>query len=103
MVKTSTCDGDNKFLGGHCKLDEQVLSKTYDNLPKHSTLRITANLHAFDNWTGENIYVLVDGKIEWAKIVNSPKHISSLNHCGRKDPDPFYSLYKSFPNKVPST
>jgi len=56
----SSCnEGGNSFLGGHCKLSHQEVSKTY-NLPEHKHLKITASVHMFDNWDGESIYMKVN-------------------------------------------
>jgi len=53
----SNCGNNNYFLGGHCKLSSDELSKTFENLPKHEHVRIVATYHMFDNWQGEYAYM----------------------------------------------
>ena len=48
------------FLGGHCLLNTAA-TRSFENLPAHNKLRITATVHLFDNWEGENIFVQING------------------------------------------
>jgi hypothetical protein len=66
----STCQNKNDyFLGGPCKLSSQEVTKTITNIPSHSKVFITANLHFIDKWEGESAFVKVDGKTVWMKSV----------------------------------
>lgn len=48
------------FLGGHCLTSNVNLTKTFSNLPSHKSLRINAEVHLFDNWEGEEIFLYAD-------------------------------------------
>lgn len=48
------------FLGGHCLTSNINLTKTFSNLPYHENLRINAEVHLFDNWEGEEIFLYAD-------------------------------------------
>lgn len=92
----SSCDNElvhpNTFLGGHCKLSSQEISKTYSNLPPHQFLRVSAKFHMFDNWNGEFGYMKLNDQIMWLKNGVSPNKAGSLNLCGSDHPDPAYNL-----------
>jgi len=62
MSISSCSEGGNSFLGGHCLLSYQEVSKTY-TLPKHEHLKISASVHMFDNWDGESVYMKVNDVI----------------------------------------
>lgn len=97
MNKTSTCQNQphNRFLGGHCILSMNEVSKKYENLPEHKTIKITANMHFFDKWEGENIYFKIDDEIVWFKSIKSSKSDEAINICGGDSPDPKFAMYIS--------
>jgi len=79
--KNITSDNSmNNLLGGRCHFSYDTVGKTFDNLPEHKTLRLNALVHLFDNWSGEKLYVKVEGKVVWTRKINlnDEKH-SSLN------------------------
>ncbi len=39
------------------------LTRTYEDLPKHNNLRINAQLHIFDDWNNESVFVYINDKI----------------------------------------
>lgn len=47
------------LLGGYCRTSTQTLSKSFSNLPKHTRVRIQANFHFIDSWTGDTAYMKV--------------------------------------------
>ena len=65
-AKRQSCgvNGD-KHLGGYCNFATVDVSKKYIDLPRHSTVRITARVHFFDKWFGEYAYAKVDGQSVW--------------------------------------
>ena len=64
---TSICGkSDNLFLGGPCKLANNTVEKTYKDLPEHSQVRITANFHFFDDWNGEDAYMMINDFPVWS-------------------------------------
>lgn len=95
LNKTSKCgNSTNSFLGGHCALSYDEVTKEFENLPKHSILRLNSVLHMLDNWEGEKAYVKVDDKVIWTRQgKNTP---NGLNHCGGEYSDPAFSLYFFF-------
>ena len=98
MNKTSTCQHQphNKFLGGHCVLSMNEVSKKYEDLPEHKTIKINANFHFFDNWEGENVYFKVDDQIVWFKSIKSSNSTVSINICGGEGSDPKFAMYFFF-------
>ena len=56
---------NDRFLGGPCQFSNNIVSKTYKNLPEHNTLIITFNYHFFDDWIGEYGTLIIDGKLVW--------------------------------------
>ncbi len=60
----------NKFLGGHCLLNKKV-TKVYDNLPPHKSIRVVATVHLLDKWEGETIFAQFDDKIGTADCLYS--------------------------------
>jgi hypothetical protein len=81
FVSTSYCGSSSDlFLGGHCLLSNQIVKKTYNDLPKHTRVLVTANVHFIDDWQGETAYVKIDDKVAWMKSVRSGP--TSINICG---------------------
>lgn len=63
--KTNRCHSfsENFFLGGHCSLSTEEVSKTFKALPPHNNIRIQATFHMFDNWQGEFGYMKVNDEM----------------------------------------
>ena len=93
--KLSTCGAnDNMFLGGHCNLGGEEVFKNYKNLPPHKMIKITANFHFFDKWTGEEAYLKVDKDPVWTdsyiwcdKVIQWYCKKYAINACGAEFPD----------------
>ena len=84
-VGTGSCGGEARFLGGHCLLSSQEVSKTY-TLPPHTSVRVTGSYHMFDLWTGESGYLKADGQYVWSLMGYS--YENGLDVCGGPAPDP---------------
>ncbi len=92
--KLSTCGGNNMFLGGYCNFGGEEVHKNYTNLPKHDTIRVTANFHFFDKWEGEEAYMYFDGVPVWADSYKWCDKVFlwyckkfGINVCGTELPD----------------
>jgi len=93
--KLSTCgSNDNMFLGGYCNFAGTEATKTFKKLPQHSMIRITANFHFFDKWTGEQAYMKVNDSPVWSdsyvwcdKVMLWYCKKYSINVCGTEFPD----------------
>lgn len=96
MNKTSECANHpkNRFLGGHCILSSDEITKHYENLPKHNTIKLNANIHLFDNWEGESVYLKIDDEMVWFKSVKASKSEHSFNICGGEASDPKFAMLK---------
>lgn len=76
----SNCGASLDFhLGGYCTFAGTEVSRVVQNLPRHTSLRLTARVHLLDHWQGEYAYAKVDGKDVW---------MQSHFHC----PKPFASF-----------
>ncbi|CDW73184.1 UNKNOWN [Stylonychia lemnae] len=81
FTQTSFCqNSQDRFLGGHCLLSNQEVSKEYRDLPKHSKLLVMASLHFLDNWKGETATVAIDNQVSWMKSVRASEN--SVDLCG---------------------
>jgi hypothetical protein len=49
-------------------------------LPIHNKIKVKANLHFIDNWSGEIAYLKIDSSVVWLKSVSSSP--SSIDFCG---------------------
>eukprot|EP00917_Polyrhabdina_sp_WS-2016_P007024 GHVP01015667.1.p1 GENE.GHVP01015667.1~~GHVP01015667.1.p1 ORF type:complete len:259 (-),score=27.44 GHVP01015667.1:222-998(-) len=66
--ETSSCgESINLFLGGPCKTSDEVVIREFSYLPTHKSLRVTANVHFFDNWEGETFWMKIDDRFVWAR------------------------------------
>jgi hypothetical protein len=85
----SSCgNSPDLFLGGHCKLSNQVVSKNF-TLPAHSYVKFQMNFHFLDKWQGNSAYLQIDGKFVWVETYNAISNFISnsrenngLNACG---------------------
>jgi len=90
--RQSKCgDHWNSFLGGHCKFSHQLVSKTYNDLPAHNSIRLTALFHMFDSWDGETAFAKIDGNVVWSRTGKSSIN-SGINVCGGEGNDPAFAL-----------
>lgn len=89
--KTNRCSKNgNAFLGGHCNFSFEEVKKTY-KLPEHSTIRITAGFHMFDNWNGERGYMKIDNEVLWSRE-GQIDNKGGINFCGGDSNDPAFNL-----------
>jgi len=82
------------FLGGHCRFAATTTTRTYANLPPHSKVKVTARVHYFDQWLGENVFMAVENKPVWSQEHHwCPEFLKwmcrkyGLDSCGRDEPD----------------
>ena len=85
----SSCDSNDYFLGGHCALSSEEVSKTY-SLPSHKYVRVAATYHMLDMWNGEQAYMKLDTKIVWMQTGQT--RINNPDICGGSTPDARYSI-----------
>lgn len=92
---------ENYFLGGHCNLAADEISKMFVNLPAHEKIRIQATFHMFDNWQGEYGFMKIDDQrgifaffclffvynfLVWKQNGFAPT-FKTMNLCGNLDYD----------------
>jgi len=85
----TNCGGQH-LLGGHCVEREiKDLTKTYNNLPPHTQLRINAKYMFIDSWDGESGYMKIDGNTVWVESYNHADGDSKkgINICGNPTPE----------------
>jgi hypothetical protein len=86
--ETSTCGTSDVFLGGHCKQTVMAkgAKKVFDNLPKHTEIRVKARVHFLDKWSvGDTAFAKVDGEYRW---VDTPgANTGKINVCGSDAPE----------------
>jgi hypothetical protein len=82
------------FLGGHCRFGATTTTRTYANLPPHSKLKVTARVHYFDQWEGENVNMAIDNQQVWSQEHHwCPEFLKwmcrkyGMDSCGRDEPD----------------
>jgi len=91
----SVCAAPNDlFLGGHCKLAGTSTSREYTDLPPHTHVRVSARVHYFDEWKGEDIAMFVDKAGVWSQSHEwCPGFLTwkclkfGVDSCGRDIPD----------------
>lgn len=102
---TSTCgNNNNNFLGGPNKFANTEAKIVIDDIPDHTELRITANVHFFDNWEDDELYMLVNNEVVWYETYNwCPGALkwkcykNLINVCGNDKPDKLsYSVDVTF-------
>lgn len=81
------------YLGGHCKYSAIEVSKSW-TLPEHHYIQIKLNVHWFDRWEGESVFLKVDGVVVWAEsyVACSNLHAAlcqykGIDACGDNFPD----------------
>ena len=80
----SSCGTFGSILGGYNILGSgATLSRTFSNLPTHTTLKISYDFIRIDSWDwGETAYMYLDGFSLWS---NAGFLDSGSNVCGRSD------------------
>jgi len=59
-------------------------SKHFENLPKHSQVRIQATVHFIDDWQGETAYMKVNNHVVWTDSHDQRASRGQFNVCGNK-------------------
>jgi len=86
--QTSSCDGVDHHLAGHCKEVDGEVKKTFDGLSEHKYIRIQARYHFLDSWEGEMAFAKIDDKMVWTDTNDvRGMHPNSINACGGDHPD----------------
>lgn len=91
---TSSCDGVDHHLAGHCKeLENGAVKKTFDNLPEHKYIRLQARYHFLDSWEGEAAFAKIGDRTVWTDT-NDVRgvHGDALNLCGAEFADLKFSI-----------
>ncbi len=70
ISKTSECKSNYKMIGGFCQLSKESIVKRFNNLPKHSMIRVEALYHFIGNWDQHTGYLQ-------ARIDGSDKYLWS--------------------------
>jgi hypothetical protein len=83
-ASTSTCGGSPiPILGGYAKFSGGEVARNYRQLPDHTEIRIKANFHFIDSWTGEWGYAKLDHQTVWSDIHDAQSvNTNALNICG---------------------
>jgi hypothetical protein len=79
------------LLGGYGKFAGGEVYKTY-RLPKHSQVRVKANYHFIDAWTGETAFAKVDYKIMWTESYDQQTSKTGIQICGSTAPENKFSV-----------
>jgi len=83
---TSSCDGNDHHLAGHCKEIGDELTKVFGDLPAHTHIRVQARYHFFDSWEGEAAFAKIDNKVVWTDT-NDVRGMDMASLCGGSSPD----------------
>merc|ERR1712188_185481 len=87
-TETSSCDGFDKHLAGHCKNVGGSVKKTFTGLGRHSALRLQAQYHFLDSWENERAWAKINGKTVWTDMNDiRGLHPNALNICGGESPE----------------
>lgn len=81
------------MLGGYAKFAGGEVTKTYEDLPPHSRIRIVASYHFIDAWNGESGFLRADigrdNMMEylWTEKYDYSKAKNGINICGAVYPE----------------
>jgi hypothetical protein len=91
--ETSSCDGADTHLAGHCKNVNGEVTKTYTGLPEHTHIRVQARYHFLDSWEGETAFAKIDNKIVWTDT-NDVRGLNpdTKSICGGEHADSKFSV-----------
>lgn len=74
------------MLGGYCLFSSQEVTKSFEDLPTHSAVKIVANYHFIDAWIGETGYLkaLIEGENQyvWTEGYKAGQAGTGKNLCG---------------------
>jgi len=88
----SSCGLESKkMLGGYPKFAAGEVHKTYTGLPPHTSVRIKANYHFIDEWSGETAYAKIDHRIAWTDSFELSSVKAGVNICGASTPEGRFS------------
>ncbi|SBS84526.1 conserved Plasmodium protein, unknown function [Plasmodium ovale] len=84
---TSICGGVY-LLGGYGKLSKGIISKTFENIPSHTQIRIKSNFHFIDEWNNQTAFLKIkrDEKEDFFYVwTDTHSHVNkenAINICG---------------------
>lgn len=90
---TVTECGGVRMLGGYCQFGGGEVFKVFNNIPKHSKLRIQATYHFIDAWDSETGFMRVnngkDGEMQYLWIERYSAFVGNngINVCGGRWPE----------------
>lgn len=88
----SECGGIT-MLGGYCNFGGGEVTKTFDNLPKHTSVRIQATYHFIDAWNTETGFMRInngkDGEMQyaWIERYSAFSGNNGIDVCGGRWPE----------------
>lgn len=80
------------LLGGYSKFAGGQTEKSFANLPPHKEVRLTANYHMIDAWSGETAYAKLMDRIVWTDSFNQESSKEGINICGAASPESRFSI-----------
>jgi hypothetical protein len=89
---TSECGGIT-MLGGYCNFGGGEVTKTFENLPEHTSVRIQATYHFIDAWDTETGFMRInngkDGEMQYAWIdrYSAFSGNNGIDVCGGRWPE----------------
>jgi len=90
---TTSCGNENKkLLGGFGAFAGGEVHKSYHNLPPHSQIRLKANYHFIDGWTGETAYAKIDHKVMWTDLHDHMTSKAGIQVCGGPVPEDKFTV-----------
>jgi len=85
---TSSCDGNDHHLAGHCNQVHDEVKKTFSALGEHKFIRLQARFHFLDSWEGETASAKIEDRTVWSDLNDvRGMHPNTLNACGGEHPD----------------
>jgi len=85
LAQTSSCTGRDHFLGGHCIIATGEVRRRFEELPRHTQVRVTGRYHMIDRWQGETAFLKVDDHYVWAEHSRASAPGVGLEMCGSKE------------------
>jgi hypothetical protein len=90
--------GGIKMLGGYCQFGGGEVTKTYTDIPDHTSLRIQANYHFIDAWDTETGFMRInngkDGMMQyiWTERYSAFVGNNGIDICGGRWPEGRFSV-----------
>lgn len=105
----SECGGIN-MLGGYCNFGGGEVTKVFENLPEHSSIRIEATYHFIDAWDTQTGFMRLnngkDGEMQyaWIERYSAFSGNTGIDVCGGRWPEGKFSspINVSIPHKEKS-